>query len=382
MNIYEKVFTKELLEKEYAKLKSLKAVARKYGCDAGTIKRYMEKHNIPFNGPVRYECNHNFFSRDTEESFYWAGFIAADGSINKKRLALHIGLSLKDLSLLEKFKNSIDAENPINQYLVKNSKYNPKWNDTVKCEIEISSRQICSDLLRFNITPRKTKTYTMPSWMINHPLRHHFLRGYFDGDGSFYSYLKEDRTTPQYYFNLRGTEKFLNEYRNILKKDVDFENANIDKKIRKDNNIGVLEFGGNGIIRKLVEYLYKDASIYLDRKKKKGFEVFNFEAQVDYSNLLTKSLLESEYKKYQSLEKIAKKYNVSIGTIQKYMIKHDIERQESTAEKKKHISKLLTAEVIKNQLKTSGSIKSAARDLGVGATTLKRYMDKLKVNRD
>src|SRR5690606_22823852 len=157
MNIYEKVFTKELLEKEYAKLKSLKAVARKYGCDAGTIKRYMEKHNIPFNGPVRYECNHNFFSEDTEESFYWAGFIAADGYINKKRLVLHIGLSLKDLSLLEKFKNSIDAENPINQYLVKNSKYNPKWNDTEKCEIEISSKQICSDLLRFNITPRKTK---------------------------------------------------------------------------------------------------------------------------------------------------------------------------------------------------------------------------------
>ena len=27
----------------------------------------------------KYDVDHNFFSRDTEESFYWAGFIAADG---------------------------------------------------------------------------------------------------------------------------------------------------------------------------------------------------------------------------------------------------------------------------------------------------------------
>jgi transposase len=381
MNIYEKIFTKELLEKEYAKYKSLKGVAKEYYCDAGTIKKYMQKYNIPFDGKIRYDCDHNFFSKNTESSFYWAGFIAADGCLKSRGNSriLQIGLSVKDLNHLEKFKDIINAENPINQYLVKNSNRNPKWKDTIKCELAIYSDQICKDLYRFNIVPAKTHKYTMPNWMINHPLRHHFLRGYFDGDGSFYSHLREDRNTPQYYFNLRGTKKFLNEYRNILKKDVSFENANTDKKIRFSGGIGVLEFGGNGVVRKLVEYLYSESSLYLDRKKKKGFEVYDFETQIDYSDELTKSVLESEYKKYQSIERIAKKHNVSMATIQKHMIKHGIVRQESTQDKRRRFLKELTPDIIKNQLEESGSIRAAAKDLGVGATTLKRYIIKFEV---
>lgn len=32
-----------------------------------------------------YSCDHDFFSRDTEESFYIAGSFAADGCVKQKR---------------------------------------------------------------------------------------------------------------------------------------------------------------------------------------------------------------------------------------------------------------------------------------------------------
>ena len=39
-----------------------------------------------------------------------------------------------------------------------------------------------------------------------------------------------------------------------------------DTEIRISNKHGILEYGGNGIVSKIVDYLYKDATIYLSRK--------------------------------------------------------------------------------------------------------------------
>lgn len=55
----------------------------------------------------KYNVNENFFSLDTPESFYWAGFIAADGCILKNLKVLEIGLGIKDKKHLKKFKSAI-----------------------------------------------------------------------------------------------------------------------------------------------------------------------------------------------------------------------------------------------------------------------------------
>lgn len=34
---------------------------------------------LPHKKHKKYTCDDDFFSRDNPESFYWAGFIAADG---------------------------------------------------------------------------------------------------------------------------------------------------------------------------------------------------------------------------------------------------------------------------------------------------------------
>ena len=216
---------------------------------------------------IKYFHDKDFFARDNEESFYWAGFIAADGCVldNRKSLVLTIKLSDNDIAHLSLFKKYIKAENSITTTIVKNSLHNENYNDSRACEIRITSNKLCNDLKRFNITPRKTKIYTFPKFIETHPMLSHFMRGYFDGDGSlFYSY--KPNKMKQLFFSLRGTSEFLEVFRKQLqdRKIVRVKN----KPIRINNGIGILEYGGNVILYKICDFLYNGATVYLDRKYK------------------------------------------------------------------------------------------------------------------
>jgi len=263
--------TPEELWEAYQEIQSLQKVAEKFGCQKDGVRHSLKRNGYKINKLVRHSCNETFFQQDTPESFYWAGFIAADGCVRysergkygKPRYDLYIALAQKAKSHLEKIKDSLEYSGPIKDYLVKNSKRNSKWNDTWKSEISITSKQIFDDLARFNIVPRKSLTYTFPEWLINHPLVYHFMRGCFDGDGSFY-WAHYKTKASQEYFSLRGTEAFLAVYRDILERNNLVKKR--DKPIRINGGIGVLEYGGNGVVGKIKGFLSKDATVQLDRK--------------------------------------------------------------------------------------------------------------------
>ena len=120
------ILTRDLLEKEFEELKSSKAIGRKLGIAGDTISKYMEDFGLTPNKKIKYKCNEDVFSTDSESSFYLAGFIAADGCIMSSggSKLLSIGLSNKDKAHLEKIRNALGAENPIRDYDVKTSKQN------------------------------------------------------------------------------------------------------------------------------------------------------------------------------------------------------------------------------------------------------------------
>lgn len=278
--------SKEILEEAYARLGTLKAVGRELKIDPDSIKLYMQKFGLDYNKQIIYNVDHDFFSRDNEQSFYIAGFIAADGCVKDRKSSsgvirpeMAIGLSKKDKLFLEQLRQIMKAEVPIRDFIVKNSKRNPLWNDIWKSDLVITSKQICDDLKRFNIVPRKSLIYTFPEWIKTHPLKHHFIRGYNDGDGSFYiPKLKEGRTVDQIYFSMRGTSSFLTDVRYIFEQECDLKVR--ENPIRISSNHGCLEYGGNGIVSKIVDYLYKDATIYLSRKKEIAMKAKQFKERL------------------------------------------------------------------------------------------------------
>jgi len=209
----------------------------------------------------KYSCDDLFFSQENEKSFYWAGFIAADGCVfqrgNNKQLI--ISLSEKDIDHLIVFKNDIKFNGKIYTTIAKHNLTNPKWNNSVKKGIRITSSQIFEDLKQFNIIPNKTKTYSFPKWLESHELVNHFMRGYIDGDGSFFI----DNNRSRICFELRGNCNFLASFQKII------ENSLKQKtkvSITTPDSTSKIKYNGKKIVPQIVDFIYKNAVTYLPRK--------------------------------------------------------------------------------------------------------------------
>lgn len=89
----------------------------------------------------------------------------------------------------------------------------------------------------------------------------HFIRGYFDGDGS----LSEHNTNKglTFRFRLCGTSSFLN---SVLKY-IDFEKSKLCKRHKdRDNDNYDIDIGGNRNVLKIMNFIYDGATIFLERK--------------------------------------------------------------------------------------------------------------------
>lgn len=207
-----------------------------------------------------YDVNDSFFSVLNEKSAYWLGFIYADGYISKTENCLRITLSAKDEDHLVKFKEDISSESPITYHM---NRYSEKYSLTKKARISIFSKQIKEDLLKLGCGPMKSLTCTFPE--IQENLIPHFIRGYFDGDGSIYIVKPYGRMkNPSIGISIIGTEDFLKE----MKAKIGFgPEKNLRKDKRLNNTIRILEFAGYNIVNRFGDYIYKDSTVQLDRKK-------------------------------------------------------------------------------------------------------------------
>lgn len=119
---------------------------------------------------AKYNLDHKSFSAITEDSLYWAGFLAADGWVyNGKTIGL--GLKKPDVGHIEKFRRFIKSDLPIHE---KKHSF----------DISITSKEMADDLLKFGITPRKSLSYCPPEHCMNN---RDFWRGMIDGDGGVYN---------------------------------------------------------------------------------------------------------------------------------------------------------------------------------------------------
>lgn len=243
----------------YKELGSASKVAKKLGISKSQVFTKVPKTLTQKNRCTKYLCNEDFFNQDNERSFYWAGFIAADGCVklkDQKYKQLCICLSIKDLKLLEAFKKDIQFEGPIHKHLKGRYK---------KCEITISSNKVFDSLKRFGIKERKSLNYSMPEWLINNELFRHYLRGYFDGDGTVGLYKKKNRDVRQCTFEILGSEIFLKQVKSKLIKENIIETNNGYLAYKK--SIYRLGFGRNRIALSFRNYLYKKSTICLKRKR-------------------------------------------------------------------------------------------------------------------
>lgn len=236
-------------------------VAEITGIKAATLYKHLKKRGVTRSNKEnsrRYDVNHDFFDViDNEHKAYWLGFMYADGYVtfaaNGKRVGIALGR--KDRDHLEKFRDALDATYPVKDYV--GDSYGKK---IVYSRLLMASDKMFDDLQSKGVVERKSLILTFPGPdILPKELERHFIRGYFDGDGSWSYTGKRDDT---YRFKLQGTSEFLEGVHERL----DPLFCTVGKRRPDDKNTFCYEFGAAYAMIAVGEYMYRDATIYLERK--------------------------------------------------------------------------------------------------------------------
>ena len=213
----------------------------------------------------KYSVNDNYFNViDTEEKAYWLGFIYADGYVITGMDKIGISLNSIDKNHLDKFKQATLATYPINDYKEK-SGYGV---GSIYSRILITSKQMKNDLLRLGIYENKTLILKFPTQVPKCLIRH-FIRGYFDGDGSLTYGRKQVCGNCNYSIKFTGTIEMINAIQEYLGTSVKEEQRYPERNV---NNYSIT-IGGNQQVRKILDNLYQGATIYLERKYNRYIEL-------------------------------------------------------------------------------------------------------------
>ena len=238
---------------------SLRQLQIKYSHDRASLSRILKENEIMIKDNTfncrKYFHDEDFFEKiDAEEKAYWLGFIYADGFIDNTYRHLGITISSKDKNHLEKFKSSIQATNPILNYV--GSGY---CDDSEFAKISLVSKKTVDDLIDKGISLNKTYEATFPDYDIVPPeLMHHFVRGYFDGDGAIsYCISKQGRHPRAYGIGFTGTKSIIEGINSFFHK---------KNKIQPKNNAYQIGYGGNQQVHEFYNIMYDNATTFLDRK--------------------------------------------------------------------------------------------------------------------
>lgn len=213
----------------------------------------------------RHFFNQAYFDQiDTEEKAYWLGFLYADGANCDKAANVSMGLAECDAYMLGHFQRAIGSDHKI--YIKRSSGY---AGTPIHCLI-VCSRYLCDSLSKQGCTPRKSLTLQFPTEeQVPKHLARHFIRGYFDGDGSISTGYKQNKKTATAYVSVISSHKFCESIKEIVNKDVPI--GGVIKTHRCASGREVFYYvlnGGNQVIA-FMDWLYKDATISLDRKREK-----------------------------------------------------------------------------------------------------------------
>ena len=232
---------------------SLKQLGKEFGCSYGTIRNLLNKHHIASRGNKQgYPRNEFYFNKiDTPEKAYWLGFLYADGCTHNG--SSEVSIQLTDKEHIEKFKQAIGA---INHKIVEIHDTRGENAKTLYM-FSIKDKQLHADLCKWGCVPNKTflinKIPNIPRDYVSH-----FLRGYFDGDGSLH-YLK---STNNFRISFTcGSVEFLEDIQKELGTSLSIRNE-------KGTNSNYLQISGRHQVERILNYLYKDSteSMRLDRK--------------------------------------------------------------------------------------------------------------------
>jgi len=249
--------------------KSILQLSKEMNLSEKSLGLYFRKKNVeirdrPTDHGIDYKLDEDFFEvLDTEAKAYWFGFILADGSVRVLKNGghqLYVELQSQDRNHLQKFLDAINSNHLI---------FDRQRRGLNHSFIRINSKKMVNDLINKGCVVRKTYVgYLQNNIFLNNELKFHFLRGYIDGDGHISK--KGYRIT----IPIKSEQLLLDIVKLIVSLDIDckfklkkqysdFSGYYSEKRMFE---MFVLTISLKENVIKLINNIYVNATIYLDRK--------------------------------------------------------------------------------------------------------------------
>lgn len=256
----------ELINNLYLEGNSINYISKEIEKSSNYVSRILRKLNIIDKERTSRTktINENAFDNlEDEDVAYWLGFLFADGCIHKDFFTIELSLKEEDKEHIKKFLDFMGSDADIKRRKIELNGKTHYASRGVICSTKIARR-----LNELGCTPNKSLTLKFPE-LPKESLRH-FIRGYFDGDGSVTISKRSINRKSSLSFSLISTEEFLDHYQNILL------DLGINKiKYQKTGNAFICTHGGNIVASKFYNYIYTNSTVYLERKHDKFIAVLS-----------------------------------------------------------------------------------------------------------
>lgn len=225
-----------------------------YGVHAATVYDLLRTRGVAMRSRStakrRYAIREDAFrSIGDEPTAYWLGFSCADGCVVRRRGSgeAHLVLQERDIPHLENYRAFLGTDAPIR-----------KETHHATFRVSAYSKVLADDLITLGCSPNKSLDLAFPT--VPPGLVSHFVRGYFDGDGSAMVLGKYQDPTLQFV----GSTSFIPVLRETIFRCTQAPGA-LSEHARSP--VLYLTYRGAFQAAAITAWLYANATIWLRRKR-------------------------------------------------------------------------------------------------------------------
>ena len=224
-----------------------------------------------------YTLNEHYFDQiDTEDKAYFLGLLYADGCNYEDQGVVKIDLIEQDSYILEQLIECLNYTGQLAHYKAEAKTINGKsYECQPSCRLVFRNKHISETLASYGLISNKSKYGKyIKNGIIPDYLYNHWVRGLLDGDGGL-AYWVDNKTTDHKKFQIHycKTTDMVNSLAGYLKNKFDCKPDITNRYSDRENNNLQFSICGNNVVRRISDWLYKDAHYYLKRKYDKYLEL-------------------------------------------------------------------------------------------------------------
>lgn len=277
LNYNEIVFSNDELEyikREYINGISSTKIGKALNVSHKVILKALRRMNVDINqsrSSRKYNVESDYFDIiDTQNKAYILGLLFADGNNCISKGNIRIALQEDDVEILEKIRKEMHYEKELT-YIDYSNKNDFGYTYKNQYKIDIYSTHMCKSLEKVGMIPNKSLILRFPD--IDKSLYRHFIRGYYDGDGSICRQIKSVNN-HSINITITSTLLFCEKVSDILKKELNI-NSHVYDASCHNGVTKVLAITGRNNCKHFLDWIYEDSKMYLQRKYNRYCEYYN-----------------------------------------------------------------------------------------------------------